>query len=295
MFKLKIGNRFKKFQNFGKNFFLPKSHNVLLVGNGFDLAVGLKTSYSDFVMYLSIKVFLLNALLDHCYNEEYITFLKTDLESSKLDKRLKEYFINLIDNLKKSDNILVSEKKKLTKALKGKFISDFFKLVLDEELFNILNNKEYSISRLQLNHDHQYSKIVFYKKFSNEYVRNGNKNGDISTNRQLFDATHDLCPFMREIKQKLQKSTFKQWLDVESYIEFLVTNNRDLCARFFPNKKEYNSPLYSNPSLYVEYFNSLDDFCNIFKEYLYDILETPFTKFNLTNLKDQNSISKDCK
>ena len=146
MFKLKIGNRFKKFQNFGKNFFLPKSHNVLLVGNGFDLAVGLKTSYSDFVMYLSIKVFLLNALLDHCYNEEYITFLKTDLESSKLDKRLKEYFINLIDNLKKSDNILVSEKKKLTKALKGKFISDFFKLVLDEELFNILNNKQYSIS-----------------------------------------------------------------------------------------------------------------------------------------------------
>lgn len=266
-------------------------NNILLVGNGFDLAVGLKTSYSDFVMYLSIKVFLLNALLDPSDNEEYITFLKTELERSKLDKRLKEFFTNLIDNQKKSDNFFVSEKNKLNKALQGKFISDFLNLVLDEELFNILNNKEYLISKLQLNHDYIYKKLEFNKQFF--YVRKRNSRGEISTDRELFDATHDLLPFVINIKQKLQDSTFKQWLDVESYIEFLVTNNRDLCARFYPNKKEYNSPLFSNPSLYTEYFNSLDDFCNIFKDYLNDILERPFTKFNLINLKDQKSISKD--
>lgn len=35
-------------------------NNILLVGNGFDLAVGLKTSYSDFVKFLAIKIYLSN-------------------------------------------------------------------------------------------------------------------------------------------------------------------------------------------------------------------------------------------
>ena len=272
-------------------------NNILLVGNGFDLAVGLKTSYSDFVKYVSIKFFL-SKVTDHLKKyDKYLDWIKKCLNDKENELGIKDsvhvkHIIGQLCNLDKEFSYFDSNKK-TNELITQPFFKEFFSLILGEDLFSILC-KSYPYLKLKksdiLKFIDNYNEI---KGIFDGLVEGNSNNLTYLNQKQLFDLEHNLYGFIKVLNDCIDRSNIKQWLDVESYIELLITNDRDLSVRFYPNDNDYVSPLFSNPSLYKEYFAGIEAFCNIFKDYLNDILETPFTKFNLTNLKDQNSISKD--
>lgn len=244
-------------------------NNILLVGNGFDLAVGLKTSYSDFVKFLAIKIYLSNIKEFIKNHKEYKSWIKDCLSNNNiLDEEISFIFIKAIDDLNtsKSEFFKDDDSKSL---LKNPFLHNFFKLVLGEDIYEILQTDTFVTSIPKLSDSYLQIKKHIKINYS-----------DIHSDEESFDVRHDLIAFVNTIDQKLQNSSLKQWLDVESFIEFLVTNDKDLSTRFYPNTGNYISPLFANPSLYKEYFAGIERFCNHFKEYLCSVLNGVFVKYS---------------
>ncbi|MEE0890738.1 MAG: AbiH family protein [Succinivibrio sp.] len=258
-------------------------NNILLVGNGFDLAVGLKTSYSDFVKYVSIK-FYLSKVNDHLKKyDKYLDWIKKCLNDKENELGIKDsvyvkHIIGQLSNLDKEFSYF-DYNTKSNYLINQPFFKDFFSLILGEDLFSILCTS-YPFLQLKrsdiLKFNDNYSEI----KGIFEGVVEGNSNNLPYLNqKQLFDLEHNLYGFIKVLNDRIDRSNIKQWLDVESYIELLITNDRDLSVRFYPNNSAYVSPLFANPSLYKEYFSGIEDFCNLFKEYLCTVLDSAFVKF----------------
>ena len=105
-------------------------NNILLVGNGFDLAVGLKTSYSDFVKFLAIKIYLSNIKEFIKNHKEYKSWIKDCLSNNNiLDEEISFIFIKAIDDLNTSKTELFKYDDS-NSLLNNPFMCDFFKLVL---------------------------------------------------------------------------------------------------------------------------------------------------------------------
>lgn len=268
-------------------------NNILLVGNGFDLALGFKTSYSDFVKFISVKVYLINACNELKKSKEYREFVKNSLQKYFFEKKgdgnkreelnesmILQIYSKAIDEIEDPKNLIFNNAESLNAKLDLSFISDFFKLVLGEELFKVIKGKAYLTSKLQFEHGEEYLNVknTFKKKFDNKQI--SNRFGQVSNAEQLFDATHDVDTFLNKLNYTIDNAKVKNWVDVESFIEFLVTNDKDLSTRFYPDTDNYISPLFANPSLYKEYFAGIERFCNLFKEYLCTVLDSAFVKFS---------------
>jgi hypothetical protein len=98
-------------------------NRIVIIGNGFDLALGLKTSYSEFILWY-IRKKIIEELYQKNYSQELINFdeieqdLLDNIESFKLD-------INKIKGIKDLLNAL-SKKSKYT------INNDFFKLLINK-------------------------------------------------------------------------------------------------------------------------------------------------------------------
>lgn len=262
--------------------------NIFIVGNGFDLEVGLNTSYSAFIKYIVIKIYL-SLLLEDLKNikeyieknKEYIDFVcKCAADKNILESNSGQLLIHVIQELvEKDDSKFVNEAELLRKKLNYSFIKDFFYLVLNKDLFNSLKSKDSLISfKNNLNKDEikkRFETILDEDQKSRFY--------------NCYPYYEDLFAFIDILDNRTQTSSIKQWVDVESFIEFLVTNDRDLSVRFYPNEnrdKAYDSPLFVSPSLYKEYFNGIDEFSSLFEEYLKAILPKSFVNFGLISISN---------
>lgn len=281
-------------------------NNILLVGNGFDLALGLKTSYSDFLKFICVKVYLINSFSELKISKEYREFVKRSLQNYFYEKKddgnkcnqlnedkILQIYYKAIDEIEDPNNMFFKEAESLKDKLDLPFISDFFILVLGEEIIKIIRGKTFYLNKLRIEQSVEYQEVKrgFKKRFDNKQI--GNDNSQASTEEQLFDATHDIEVFLRILNNKIKQATVKQWVDVESFIEFLATNDRKLCSKFYPKKKERNSPLFDDPSKEKEYCKGLEVFCNLFKEYLNDVLEPNFVNFNYIDKEYYLDILKD--
>lgn len=270
--------------------------NILLVGNGFDLAVGLNTSYSDFVKYIAIKIYLSKTSGELKSNTKYRDWVKKCLTDDKNELDLKDCSFTkiIIEQLNDVDKYFTFYRKEndvlgAVTLRKNYFLNDFLQVVLGKYLYCVLFNCQLdSINNLETNpikscgillYSDYFSEIE--KSFNNSYKQSYNSR--LPSEREIFEANHNLFGFIKVLNSNIEKSKIKQWLDVESYIEFLVTNDRDLCVRFYPNDKEHNSTLFLNPSLYNDYFNGIDEFSVLFEEYLKTILPNSFVFFDSIN------------
>ena len=268
------------------------TNNILLVGNGFDLELGLKTSYTDFLMYIAIKADLANVVEELKAHEEYREYVKSSLQNYFCDNNLICHSIlRALDNVDNPNNEFFKEADDLLKnKLDFYFISDFLYLIFDSDLFSIIKGKVYNSDKISFKHGDEY--LVVKKKFKNSFNNKKivNKFGHVSTEEELFDAIHDTEALLKILNNKINEATIKQWVDVENFIEYLVTDNIDLRSRFYGNsseKKSLNSPLVMQPSLYKEYFNGIELFCDLFSNYLKSSLINSYVSY-----QNLNSVNK---
>lgn len=258
--------------NYSKNF----EKNILLVGNGFDLAQGFKTSYADFVKYICLISYLSRIKKDIFNNPEYKKFIFNNLKDNSLfdNRNLVLYLESYFDkkNLNSYSLKLLSSKLEndyFSKEFINKVISSYYKdqSNIDSDFENNINHYDYSFlshlftlilcSRLSyyaLQHhsstDYMYG-IDCYKEYiesggSDNLAQQKQQNGiklfsklENSTNlikcdenNLLFKANHDLKFFLEAINHKLDNSTIKNWLDIESFIKLHVVGGNDLKEQF---------------------------------------------------------------
>ena len=260
-------------------------NNIFLVGNGFDLAVGLNTSYSDFVKYIAIKIFLSKITDDLKSNSKYREWVINILKDANNELDLKDcsFSKKIIEQLNDVDKNFIfyskeTEDRGTVTLANNLFFNEFFKVILQEHLHSFLmecHNGSLKSSGI-LNYSDRFFEIEssFQRSFSINF------NQSSVSEKDIFIAKYNIYGFIKVLNENLEKATVKQWVDVESFIEFLVTNDRDLCVRFYPEDKDYISPLFFNPSLYKKYYNGIDEFSNLFEDYLKSILPSPFVYFD---------------
>lgn len=135
--------------NYSQNY----KKNILLVGNGFDLAQGFKTSYADFVKYICLISYLSRIKKDIFNNPEYKEFILNDLKDQSLfDNRQLVCYIEYFFDRK---NLNCYSLKLLSSKLENDYFSnEFIKKVIssyykdqsknDNDFENNLNHDDYS-------------------------------------------------------------------------------------------------------------------------------------------------------
>lgn len=135
--------------NYSQNF----EKNILLVGNGFDLAQGFKTSYADFVKYICLISYLSRIKKDIFNNPEYKQFILNILnkqslfDNRKLVCHLKNYFDRKHLN---SYPIKLLSSKLENDYFSNEFIHNVISLyykdqsIIDNDFENNINHNDYS-------------------------------------------------------------------------------------------------------------------------------------------------------
>lgn len=239
--------------NYSKNF----EKNILLVGNGFDLAQGFKTSYGDFIKYVFLISYLSRIKSDISDNPNYKNFIFSNLDNSSLFdnkylvKCLKSYF-----NRKALNSYSV-------KLLSLKFNKDYFDKTFNKEklasnsifqsfneaLFSLVSNYDLPLSPLifqnpfrVLDSSNQYEKYLkeggennleeYELKFQKKLFSNSSYSTHFDKNRDDFFIKYDLKYFLEYINKKIQLSSINNWLDVENFIKLFVVGGNELKEQF---------------------------------------------------------------
>lgn len=252
-----------------------KNNNVLMIGNGFDLALGKLTSYQDFLLYLFLlKLYLrvngdnLQGPLDKCdvIYESCNSFdnkIKCVVEIVRIEiksiKRNKE----VLDSLR---NFIYEKESFLELFSRVIFQSQFHDVEeVTEQIKDMTNEDNISWS---------YSEFLFYKhkisRISNDdqFIENFRSN-IINCIEEFYNL---LCP------KKMDKSPIylNGWLDVESLIQFVVMPNELLNKRFLrePIARNCIENLIKRLDIALDIenseklFNSLQSFTDHFCEFL---------------------------
>ena len=253
-----------KYSNCLKNWCQLTKNNILVIGNGFDLACGLKTSYSDFVKYLVFIPVLNNykMLIKYGQIKEFQSINELEKEIREEDKLFFFMALKTLSDAEKTDKIL--------KMLKHPFIKDFFEVVFSIDLFSIilepfspLYNNSKLFSSQTASEFYGFKELSFSSDFWNY----------LDVKKIVFNKGIYTCISIINSHLNYAKKSINGWLDVEQFIEFLVLNSKELSLKFYPSyfkEKQvlYSSPLFENPNLALEYYKGLKFFSKLFSDYL---------------------------
>ncbi len=255
-----------------------KCKNVLLVGNGFDLALGQKTKYSDFLLYL-ILIYSVYIALDEPNELDIRKFNIDDIEKGfESYPDLKFYFDIFKLRLSKSP----LEKEYIGDLLEeNKFTNQFLSMLLQEELSKSKDLTEEVISGHIKSSDA--TKLYIERLFTDSNDKTN------KTQNKLLKVGLVLDKF-KNIYDTNQTSSLSinGWLDVERFIEYLVLKESDVLQnKFYPksNNRVKNcflsdligEDIKNDTSTANEYFCNLQKFTDEFCCYL-------STHFELTSI-----------
>lgn len=252
-----------------------KNNNVLMIGNGFDLALGKLTSYQDFLLYLFLlKLYLrvngdnLQGSLDKCdvIYESCNSFdnkIKCVVEIVRIEIKLIKRNKEVLDSLR---NFIYERESFLELFSRVIFQSQFHDVEEVTEQIKDMTNED--------NIGWSYSEFLFYKhKISrisndNQFTENFRSN-IINCIEEFYNL---LCP------KKMDKSPIylNGWLDVESLIQFVVMPNELLNKRFLrePIARNCIENIIKRLDIALDIenseklFNSLQSFTDHFCEFL---------------------------
>lgn len=136
-------------------------NRLVIIGNGFDLAHGLKTSYQDFINWYWNQWVLL--LKDSSKNKEYDTFCTFSMSERESNKAIP--FYKMFDNYPYSPTMLLSDVKKYQFPCSLKYTSRLFKRInqsiatkgwvdIENEYYHLLVHDEERLSPYQVLNDH---------------------------------------------------------------------------------------------------------------------------------------------
>ena len=252
-----------------------KNNNVLMIGNGFDLALGKLTSYQDFLLYLFLlKLYLrvngdnLQGQLDKC---------DVIYEScNSLDNKIKcvvEIVRIEIESIKRNKEALCSLCNFIYE--RESFLELFSRVIFQSQFHDVEEGTEQI--KDMTNEDNigwSYSEFLFYKYKISRMSNDGKFTQNFRFN--LINCIEEfynlLCP------KKMDKSPIyiNGWLDVESLIHFIVMPNELLEKRFLrePSARTSNEALIKRLDIALDIenseklFNSLQSFTDHFCEFL---------------------------
>lgn len=189
-------------------------NRIVIIGNGFDKALGLKTGYSDFILnYLQNAV--INTIKQNIYETDLIKLKLTEFRNISLPANEE---VEIIANMKSVKDLKVHLKDKI--EITHKY--DFFERILKKfDSSNWIDIEQYYFKILTL----------FWKTQGLDHVKSLNEcmnlltlalNDFISAQQELFeiDKIADQYP-LRTLFAKLQES------NVIDEAEFLVRHNRE--------------------------------------------------------------------
>lgn len=252
-----------------------KNNNVLMIGNGFDLALGKLTSYQDFLLYLFLlKLYLrvngdnLQGPLDKCD----VIYESCNSFDNKI-KCVVEIVRIEIKSIKRNKEVLDSLRNFIYE--KESFLELFSRVIFQSQFHDVEEVTEQI--KDMTNEDNigwSYSEFLFYKhkisRISNDYKSTKNfRSNLINCIEEFYNL---LCP------KKMDKSPIylNGWLDVESLIQFVVMPNELLNKRFLrePIARNCIENLIKRLDIALDIenseklFNSLQSFTDHFCEFL---------------------------
>lgn len=252
-----------------------RNNNVLMIGNGFDLALGKLSSYQDFLLYL----FLLKLYL-HVNGEKFqgpIDNLDALFEKcTNLDPKIK--FIVDIVNRK-----IISIKKDINALIllcnffyeKESFLELFSRVIFQSQNYDVNQLTEYVVGvDNDGNIGWSYSEFLFNKHTIHRISKLTQLTEMYSSNLKkcVEEFYNSLCP------KKTDKSSIyiNGWLDVESLIHFVVMPNELLEKRFLrePSARSSIEALIKRLDIALDVenseklYNSLQSFTDHFCDFL---------------------------
>ena len=269
---------------------IKDNDNILLVGNGFDLALGKRTKYQDFLLYLFVICLLKNIKFDGD-NDEY-SFIAELNNFLKSQDNANQDIINVIDIVEKrldlDDDFSFSW---LIKNVKG---SSFLELLIKVIFQNVSLN---SYLRPIENNGTNFPSIkITHFDFAFPSIKDkcNPSSPDLNIVTNFSDTSIEelcscICKFYDDLSSEIQKNKLYGWLDIEAFIEYLVLNDRLLDNRFVISKafrenldkNSFSNGLYSDIKGADEIYRSLHLFTIEFCRFV-SLQESLNNKIDLT-------------
>lgn len=207
--------------------------NILLVGNGFDLALGKQTKYQDYILYLFVVALLKNIELDG------------DFEKRNFFSELRNFLICNGNNYYEIVNVINIVEKRLDFDDDGCFrwlnrsLEYSFLHMLIVSIFQTKTMKKHSRTPSTVKGRVLHANFITY--FDSWFPLNQNRG--YSSRSDLLIATRYsetsseqickcICNFYDDLSSEIGKNKLYGWLDIECLIEFLVLKDALLENRF---------------------------------------------------------------
>lgn len=255
-----------KFNSIKRNLMSKKTNNTILVaGNGFDLAIGLKTKYSDFFIVISLLI-----ALDK-YENEFKFYNFSDIRAKKICISDKVETLFPISNQQvqpsgEEQQKHITDLKKLTEIalkwyvssnckiddlkdhIKQDFYFDFYyKILKNPSLTKYITGRERKPS------------ILFYDSEKSFFM-----DDPIPEEFNEFSSYTKFERFIHIIDSTISKSVYSGWMDLESFIEVLVTGSIYLKDKF----SYEGTPLRDRYDSAKTFLDGLEYFCIDFEKYI---------------------------
>lgn len=219
-------------------------NNILLIGNGFDIALGKKTTYKDFIVYLFIL-----------YLFKFVLSFKNNFDKSLLFGAVRN---NLISKRPKQDNDLIQildiAKNRVTNVSLDKICcSSCSRFSFLDLLLRVV---------FQSTYNKIFKDIVYYQKEKINLKINrsvcfdywlSNFSKKLSGTRDILsisDIVSDcLIEFYKYFLKVAEDSKLHGWLDLESLIQYMVLNESILNEQFIVGnalKRYVSSSVFKN-------------------------------------------------
>lgn len=260
-----------KFNSIKRNLMSKKTNNTILVaGNGFDLAIGLKTKYSDFFT----VVFLLLAL--DKYENEFKSYNFSDIRDNEI------CILNKVETLFPVSNQILSQTtdknfkekladlKKLTEVALTWYLSlDFdiknLKQIVQQPLFfNFVERILKDLTGLIVDKTPSYLQWRLHQDFTRSDLFIKEKSNFEGFDK--FKSYENFERFIFIIDSYVKKAVYLGWMDLERFIESLVIENTYLEKKFGP--PEPRVYLCNEHTIAKLYGNGLEQLCILFEKYI---------------------------
>ena len=262
----------------------------MLAGNGFDIALGLKTKYSDFFMVVGIiialDVYQTYNIKDYNFSDvkggkksvtEQVEMIFKDFNDSNYFEYLGEFRSERIDKEYYKEiteialNYYISSDydaiKDFRSSLKSSFCFDFIEKIFPD-LASYLKEDPLDYK-------------IFYK-YEWLFIRTGSEQNLADYDVAKLSNYEYLPRFIQILNDCIKKSVYMNWMDLESFIELLVTGNEYLESKF--NIRQNRKYLHNQHSMALDYSSGLEKFCLIFEKYISLINKDIPDKYNVNDI-----------
>lgn len=253
-----------------RNLMSKKTNNInntiLVAGNGFDLAIGLKTKYSDFFVVISLLI-----ALDKYENEfKCANFSGIKEGTVSILAEVETLFPISNQQVPPSDNEKlkhITDLKKLTEIALKWYVSSDFKI--DDLQAHIKHDFYFDFYSKILNHSLLTEYITGRAPIPTLLFKDDSKNSffmdePIPKEFNEYSSYTKFERFIHIIDSTISRSVYSGWMDLESFIEAMVTGSSYLRDKFgceeIPLRDRYDSV--------KTFLEGLEYFCIDFEKYI---------------------------